>query len=55
MVVPCNRDADEMTVADYAVGRVEIDPASAGKRNLHPLVLGATAARGVALAVRRGV
>src|ERR1700676_2268839 len=46
-VIPCNRDADEMTVADNAVGRVEIDPAGAGKINLQPCVRGAATARGV--------
>ena len=34
--IPCHRDADEIAVADDAVGRIEIDPSRARQIDLQP-------------------
>src|SRR6202040_3330426 len=38
-----DRDADQVAIADDAVGRVEFDPAGAGKVDLEPGMRGAAA------------
>src|ERR1035438_7642718 len=40
---PCNRDANQIPVADDTVGGVEIDPAGAGQIGLHPGMCGSAA------------
>ncbi len=41
--IPCDGDADQVAIADDTVGRIEIDPASAGQVYLHPRVRCASA------------
>src|ERR1700710_1868713 len=49
MVVPCDRDTDEMAIANDTVGGIEVDPACAGQIDLQPRMCGAAAACGIAL------